>query len=71
VGRRRGFSFAPPGLAGFQVFYPTACEAVTKLVPSAEADSVYPTSGFPALPCRAFPCRRFAADSSPGCGSFF
>jgi hypothetical protein len=29
-------------------------EAVTKLVPSAEADSVHPTSGFPALPCRAF-----------------
>ena len=35
-------------------------EAVTKLVPSAEADSVHPTFSLPPLPCRAFTYRRFA-----------
>src|ERR1022692_2672597 len=40
----------------------TPNEAVTKLVPSAEADSVCSTSDLPALPCRAFPCRHFVAE---------
>jgi hypothetical protein len=34
-------------------------EAVTKLVPSAEADSVCSTSDLLALPCRASTCRHF------------
>jgi len=34
---------------------------VTKLVPSAEADSAGSTFAFPVLPCRAFRCRRYAA----------
>jgi hypothetical protein len=37
-------------------------EAVTQLVPSAKADSVWSIPGPPALPSRAFPCRRFAAE---------
>jgi len=41
---------------------PTACEAVTKFVPSAKADSVGSTFAFPALPCRANECRRFATE---------
>jgi hypothetical protein len=36
-------------------------EAVTKLVPSAKADSVCSTFVFPALTCRAIGCRRYAA----------
>jgi hypothetical protein len=39
----------------------TESEAVTKLVPSAKADSVCSTLAFPALPCRAFRCGRSAA----------
>jgi len=46
-------------------------EAVRKLVPSAEADSICSTSDLPELPCRAFTCRRFAAgvSSCPAVGA--
>ena len=40
---------------------PALLEAVTKLVPSAEADSLFPTYDLPALTCRAFIYRHFAA----------
>src|SRR5271155_1716020 len=45
---------------------PLVKESVTKLVPSAEADSVLPTFAFPALTCWANECRRCATrvDSS-------
>jgi hypothetical protein len=63
---RVGVSTILSPLSGLDHFSlsPTACESVTKLVPSAEADSFHPTLPSPALTCRAFLYRRSAAGAS-------
>ncbi len=60
LGDCRGGSVAPLCSLSLQ-FLVAACEVVTKLVPSANADSGLSTSGHPALPCRAFTCCHFVA----------
>src|ERR1700674_2116927 len=59
-GVRWGKAFADLGI-GRRLPTSRKSEAVTKLVPSAKADSVCSTFAFPALTCRAIGCRRYAA----------